>query len=141
MQTFISDSEAETGRIAQEICKKIPSGSLVLFTGDMGAGKTTFMRGALQAYGNDAFVSSPTFALVNDYGGDPHIYHFDMYRVDSVEDLFSTGFFDYLGADSILFVEWSENIRSFLSPPFFEIDIAKTPAETQRIITVKGSGF
>ena len=145
MQIFKTQSETQTSELAQTICGSIPRGSIVMFTGEMGAGKTAFVRGALKAYGNASFVSSPTFALVNDYGGDPHIYHFDMYRVTDADDLYSTGFYDYVGPDSILFIEWSENIRSYIEEYYassiVEIHIEKTDLENERVITVKGGTF
>lgn len=145
MQRFITKSESETALRAEEICKKIPAGSIVMFTGEMGAGKTAFVRGALNAYQNSAHVSSPTFALVNDYGGTPHLYHFDMYRVNDENDLYSTGFFDYADENSILFIEWSENIRSFIEDYYADrivnIAIEKTGNENERIITVEGEAF
>ena len=145
MQRFVTKSEKETMCLAEKLCKSIGAGSIVLFTGEMGAGKTAFVRGALRAYGNNAHVSSPTFALVNDYGGSPHIYHFDMYRVTDENDLYSTGFFDYAGADSILFIEWSENVRQYLeayyAPQIVTVDIQKTAKENERIITVDGGEF
>ncbi len=145
MQEFVTHSEAQTMSLAASVCQRIGAGSIVLFSGEMGAGKTAFVRGALQAYGNGAFVSSPTFALVNDYGGSPHIYHFDMYRVQDADDLYSTGFFDYVREDSILFIEWSENIRSFIEDAYasnvVSIDIRKTENENERIISVSGGAF
>ncbi len=145
MQKFVTHSEAETMSLAADLCQRIGAGSIVLFSGEMGAGKTAFVRGALQAYNNGAFVSSPTFALVNDYGGSPHIYHFDMYRVQDADDLYSTGFFDYVREDSILFIEWSENIRSFIEDAYasnvVSIDIRKTENENERIISISGGAF
>ena len=145
MEKYVTESEAQTAELAQKLCARIPSGSIVLFSGEMGAGKTAFVRGALKAYGNMSFVSSPTFALVNDYGGRPHIYHFDMYRVTDENDLYSTGFFDYAGPESILFIEWSENIRDFIEEYYtdciVEIGIEKTERENERVITVKGEKF
>ena len=145
MQKFVTHSENETMALAEALCKKIRGGSIVLFSGEMGAGKTAFVRGALHAYDNKAFVSSPTFALVNDYGGEPHIYHFDMYRVRNSDDLYSTGFYDYMGEDSILFIEWSENIRADIEDAFgcdiISIDIQKTENENERIFSVSGGPF
>lgn len=145
MQKYISQSEAETMSLAQKICARISPGHLVYFTGEMGAGKTAFVRGALLAFGNRANVSSPTFALVNDYGGTPHIYHFDMYRITDLDDLYSTGFFDYMNEESILFVEWSENIREFTEEYYKDriifIDIGKSGNPDERIITVNGGTF
>ena len=131
--------------MAQKLCQNIKAGSIVLFSGEMGAGKTAFVRGALRAYNNASFVSSPTFALVNDYGGCPKIYHFDMYRVKGEDDLYSTGFYDYADENSILFIEWSENVRQFIEEFYkdriVEIDIEKTENENERKITVRGGEF
>lgn len=126
---------------AGEICRRIPAGTVVAFSGGMGMGKTAFVRGALKAYGNDSFVCSPTFALVHDYGGTPHLYHFDMYRISGLDDLYSTGFFDYLNDDRILFIEWSENIREFLPENTVFVDIERGENENDRIITVTGGAF
>ena len=141
MLKFISHSEKETAEFARELCMKLHKGQVVAFSGGMGMGKTAFVRGALQAFGNDSFVSSPTFALVHDYGGSPHIYHFDMYRVTGAEDLYSTGFYDYMNDESILFIEWSENIAEELPENSVRIDIAPGDNENDRVITVEGGDF
>lgn len=141
MTIFSSSSEADTGRIAETVCGHLHGGSVVAFRGGLGMGKTAFVRGALKAFGNDAFVSSPTFALVHDYGGSPHIYHFDMYRVNGWDDLYSTGFFDYLNEDSVLFIEWSENIENALPEDTVWVEIAQGEKENDRVITVTGGGF
>lgn len=141
MKKYFSSSEEETMRIAEEICGKITCGTAVAFSGGMGMGKTAFVRGALKAYGNGSFVCSPTFALVRDYGGSPHIYHFDMYRISGLDGLYSTGFFDYIDGESILFIEWSENIREYLPDNTVYIDIARGEEENGRIITVTGGDF
>ena len=141
MKKFFSASEEETARIAETVCRSVGPGAVVAFTGGLGMGKTAFVRGALKAYGNGAFVSSPTFALVHDYGGSPHIYHFDMYRVNGWDDLYSTGFFDYLNDESVLFIEWSENIESALPERTVRVAIEQGERENDRIITVTGEGF
>lgn len=141
MKKYYSSGEEQTALIAREICADIPGGTVVAFSGGMGMGKTAFVRGALKAYGNDSFVCSPTFALVHDYGGEPHIYHFDMYRISGLDDLYSTGFFDYLDDNSILFIEWSENIREFLPENTVFVDISRGENENDRIITVTGGVF
>lgn len=141
MKEFISYSEVDTYSIAKEICSSLSAGCVVAFEGDMGMGKTAFVRGALKAFDNDSFVSSPTFSLVHDYGGNPHIYHFDMYRVTSLDDLYSTGFFDYLDDNSILFIEWSENITEALPENTVYISIKKGNEENIRVIKVTGGDF
>lgn len=141
MTIFSSASEEQTGQIAETVCRRLGGGSVVAFRGGLGMGKTAFVRGALKAFGNDAFVSSPTFALVHDYGGAPHIYHFDMYRVSGWDDLYSTGFFDYLNDDSVLFIEWSENIEEALPENTVFVEISPGATANDRVITVTGGGF
>ncbi len=141
MKKYVSYSEEDTMKIAAEICSCVKGGAVVAFIGGMGMGKTAFVRGALKAYNNDSFVSSPTFSLVHDYGGEPHIYHFDMYRVTNLDDLYSTGFFDYLEENSILFIEWSENIEDALPENTVRIEFSKTENEEERIICVTGGAF
>ena len=82
-------------------------------------------------------VSSPTFSLVNEYGGDIPLYHFDMYRVTSLDDLYSTGFFDYLGTDAILVIEWSENIKDALPENTIHVRFTRT-GDCDRLITIEG---
>lgn len=141
MKEYLSHSENDTMKIAEEICALVPAGTVVAFSGGMGMGKTAFVRGALKAYGNDSFVSSPTFSLVHDYGGNPKVYHFDMYRVTDIDDLYSTGFFDYLDDNSVLFIEWSENIISALPQNTVFVDITPGENEDDRKITVTGGVF
>ncbi len=141
MKEYFSYSENDTMAVAEEICKNISAGTVVAFTGGMGMGKTAFVRGALKAFGNTSFVSSPTFALVHDYGGSPHIYHFDMYRVRDLDDLYSTGFFDYLDDNSVLFIEWSENIEDALPANTVKISFLQGEEPESRKITVLGGGF
>lgn len=141
MKKFYSSSEKETAAVAEEVCRGIGPGTVVAFRGGLGMGKTAFVRGALKAYGNDSFVSSPTFALVHDYGGTPHLYHFDMYRVNGWDDLYSTGFFDYCNDESVLFIEWSENIEAALPERTVFVEIAQGREPDDRVITVTGEGF
>jgi tRNA threonylcarbamoyladenosine biosynthesis protein TsaE len=107
----------------------------------MGMGKTAFTRGLCRGLNiDDSEVSSPTFALVHQYEGkDLTLYHFDMYRVDGVDDLYSTGFFDYLDYGGILAIEWSENIESALPNNTIYITISPVDGEPDsREITIEG---
>ncbi len=138
MITFYSHSTAETEDFAVKIAKHLTRGSVVAFFGGLGAGKTAFTRGLARGLGIDCDVSSPTFAIVNDYGGNPPLVHFDMYKVESWEDLYSSGFFDYLDMGAILAVEWSENIENALPEETIRVTIEKTDGDSNRIITVEG---
>ena len=117
----------------KQLAKELHSGSVVAFLGGMGMGKTAMVRGIASGLGLNTEVSSPTFALVHDYGGQPPLVHFEMYRVTSWEDLYSTGFFDYLDAGAILVVEWSENIENALPEDAIRLRITRID-ETTRII-------
>lgn len=137
MQTYITHSPAETRAVAAELASRVGGGAVIAFRGGMGMGKTAFTRGFVEALGNGAEVSSPTFAIVNDYGGEPHIYHFDMYRVNTWEELDSTGFYDYMDDNSILLIEWSENIENALPEDAIIVEIARGEGDDDRVITVR----
>lgn len=136
MKTFESYSEHDTLNIASEFASKLKGGDVVAFRGGMGMGKTVFTRGCVKALGNDSDVSSPTFAIVNDYGGEINLYHFDMYRVESWDSLYSTGFFDYMNDSSILFIEWSENIENVLPDNTVFVDFERGEDDGYRKITI-----
>ena len=141
MKEFITKSAAETSEAADLLGTKILSGAVIAFTGDLGAGKTTFIKGLAKALGYVGEVSSPTFAIVHEYiGGRLPLYHFDMYRVDSWESLYSTGFFEYMETDAILAVEWSENIENALPDDLITVDIKRGANDNERIITISSRG-
>lgn len=138
MKEYISNSPAETEKIGEELAKSIKSGCVVAFSGGLGAGKTAFVRGMARGFGLKDEVSSPTFAIVNEYGGNPLFCHFDMYRISTWEDLESTGFYDYMDMGAVLAVEWSENIEAALPEDCIRVDIIKSENENQRKIIIKG---
>ena len=138
MINFNSFSETDTLNFAEEFAKELHGGDVVAFKGGMGMGKTVFVRGCAQVLGIDCDVSSPTFSIVNDYGGKFNVYHFDMYRVESWDSLYSTGFFDYLNENSILFIEWSENIENVLPENTITVEFLRGEKDNERKITVFG---
>ena len=139
MLRFISDSVSDTEAIAEKLGNKLQSGNVVAYFGGLGMGKTAFTRGLAKGMGITADVASPTFAIVNDYGGTPPLVHFDMYKVESWDDLYSSGFFDYLDMGAVLAVEWSENIENALPDNTIRITIEKGKSDNQRIITIEGT--
>ena len=139
MLRFISDSVSDTEAIAEKLGNKLQSGNVVAYFGGLGMGKTAFTRGLAKGMGITADVASPTFAIVNDYGGTPPLVHFDMYKVESWDDLYSSGFFDYLDMGAVLAVEWSENIENALPDDTIRISIEKGESDNQRIITIEGT--
>ncbi len=126
MEKYITKSYLETVALAERIAKNLPEGTVIGYLGDLGAGKTAFTTGLVKGLGIEADVSSPTFAICNEYkGNDKILYHFDMYRIDGWDDLYSTGFFDYLETEAYIAAEWSENIFGALPDDAVIVDISK----------------
>ena len=130
-------SERETEEAGARLAARLHPGDVVALYGGLGMGKTAFVRGMAEGMGLSAEVSSPTFALVHEYGGSPPLIHFDMYRVDGWEDLYSTGFFEYIDQGAVLAVEWSEHIEAALPPDAVRVRF-EACGETKRRITVTG---
>lgn len=138
-QSFVTKSAKETMEVGCKLAQSL-TGGVVAFFGDLGAGKTTFVRGMCEGIGYTGEVSSPTFAIVHEYvGGNLPLYHFDMYRVESVEDLYACGFYDYLDC-GILAIEWSENILDALPQDAIMVHLAYGEAEDERIIRIERRG-
>ena len=133
MSVYLSHSVAETEQFGEQLAKELTSGSVVALFGGMGMGKTQLVRGLARGLGLDAEVSSPTFAVVHDYGGNPPLIHFDMYRISGWDDLYSTGFFDYLEAGAILVIEWSENIENALPEDSVRLHLSRVDDATRQI--------
>lgn len=137
MYRIISKSTDDTERIGEQIAKKLCGNEIIALFGGLGMGKTAFTRGLCSGLGVNDGVSSPTFALVNEYHGKHNIYHFDMYRVTSWDDLYSTGFFDYLDK-GILVIEWSENIEGALPENAIRINISMGNNDDERTFEIEG---
>ena len=133
--TIISKSEAETEAAGERFARTLPDGAVVALYGDLGAGKTAFVRGMVRGLGIDARVSSPTFTIVNEYLGARELYHFDMYRLGSSDELFDIGWEDYLSRGGVCAVEWSENVEAALEGDQICVRIEKT-GDAERVITI-----
>lgn len=138
MVDIVSSSPAMTEEIGEKIAAQLKGGEVIALFGGMGMGKTAFTRGLARGLGIKGGVSSPTFALVHEYHGKLTVYHFDMFRVSGWDDLYSTGFFDYLDTGAVLVIEWSENIESALPPDAIRIEIESGANENERIFHVEG---
>ena len=138
---FSTHSPAETERLGERLGRTLRGDEVIAFTGGLGMGKTAFVRGLARGLGSDADITSPTFALMNQYtGGRAELLHFDMYRIHGFDALYSTGFFDWLGT-AVIAIEWSENIADALPDGALHIDIARGAAECDRIITIDGAAL
>ncbi len=134
-KTYISHCEEDTERIGAEFANELKAGDFVAFFGDLGSGKTAFVRGVASVLCPSARVASPTYAIVNEYNGKVPIFHFDVYRISDDDSLYSTGFYDYMERGGIIFAEWSENIPFALPDDRYEITFTKT-GETKRSIEI-----
>ena len=134
---YITGAPEETEAVGAALGRVLTPGSVVAYRGDLGAGKTAFTRGLARGLGCTDTVTSPTYTIVNEYlGGRLPLFHFDMYRLTSSEDLWDIGWEDYLDRDGICAVEWSENVADAMEHPL-NITIEKLGEDTRRI-TIEG---
>ena len=133
----ITASSAETESLGKKIAAILSGNETIALFGDLGAGKTAFTRGLCEGLGVTDGVSSPTFAIVNAYNGKYPVYHFDMYRITDADDLFSTGYYDYI-CNGVIVIEWSENIESELESDAIRIRIKKNDDENKRLFEIEG---
>ena len=137
---YTTNSPAETETIGAALGRLLPPGTVIAYRGDLGAGKTAFTRGLARGLGCKEIVTSPTYTIVNEYlGGRIPLFHFDMYRLRSSDDLFDIGWEDYLDRGGICAVEWSENVADAMEDPV-TITIEKL-GEDSRQITIEGGEF
>ena len=136
---MITHSPEETRALGRALAKALWGGSVVAFTGDLGAGKTAFVSGMAEGLGVEERVTSPTFTIVNEYeGGRLPLFHFDMYRLCSADELFHIGWEDYLARGGVCAVEWSENVEEALDEDTVRVDISRGEDENTRVITIEG---
>ena len=128
----------DTQQFAFELCKLLKGGEVITLNGDLGAGKTTFTQFLAKEFGIKEPVTSPTFTLMNQYlDGRLKLYHFDMYRIEEIDEILETGLTEYFGnADAVCMIEWAENIKPLLPKNLITINITKL-GETERLFEVE----
>ena len=139
---FISNSADETVKIASEVAKKLNKGDVITLDGDLGAGKTAFTRGIAEGLGISDVVVSPTFTIVNEYRhGEVPLMHFDVYRLESPDDLYDIGWDEYSGGEGICIVEWSVLVPECFYMPHYKVNITKdmSKGEDYRCISIEYS--
>ena len=137
MIKIMTASPRETEELGAKIAAVLRGNEMIALFGDLGAGKTAFTRGLCKGLDISDGVSSPTFAIVNVYNGRFPVYHFDMYRIADADDLFATGYYDYIG-NGVIVIEWSENIESEPESDAIRIRIGKTEHEDHRVFEIEG---
>lgn len=134
-----TNSLAQTRELAKAFSKVLKAPMVILLNGDLGAGKTTFVKEVVNALGSNDLVTSPTFTLLNTYSASFPVYHFDMYRLSSAEEAMNVGFEEYFDKgrlDGVCFVEWAENVEGLINDVDYEINIEKL-GDTKRRFTIK----
>ena len=136
---FLTNSPAETEAVGAAMARVLTPGTVIAYRGDLGAGKTAFTRGLARGLGCREPVTSPTYTIVNEYlSGRLPLFHFDMYRLGSSEDLFDIGWEDYLDRGGVCAVEWSENVSDAMEPGTITISIRRGDDDNSRVIGIEG---
>ena len=138
---FITNSPEETEALGAALAQRLTPGTVIAYRGDLGAGKTAFTRGLARGLGVTEQVTSPTYTIVNEYiGGRMPLFHFDMYRLGSSDELFDIGWEDYLERGGVCAVEWSENVWDALEDPIV-ITVFRLDEDTRRIVIEGGEAI
>jgi tRNA threonylcarbamoyladenosine biosynthesis protein TsaE len=138
---IITKSEEKTVNEGKKLGQRLKPGAVVALYGELGAGKTAFVRGLADGLGIDTIVSSPTFTIVNEYPGEIPLFHFDMYRLDSASELFDIGWDDYHDRGGVCAVEWSENVHGAFAPDSIVVRFEILSGNERRLeIAVKEDG-
>lgn len=133
MREIVTNSERDTELAGERFGASVPDGAVVAMYGELGSGKTAFVRGMARGMGIDCRVSSPTFTIVNEYEGERTLIHFDMYRLGSADELWGIGWDDYLDRGAVCAVEWSENVQDAFTGNEVTVRFEKLGADERRI--------
>ena len=133
---YLSRSVSDTEAFGERLAPRLRPGCVLAFTGSLGMGKTAFTRGLARGLGCRGRVTSPTFTIVNEYDGALPLFHFDLYRLASPDELYGIGWDDYLARGGVCAVEWSERAADALPPDAVTVDIARGETDDERVITV-----
>jgi len=130
----------ETERFGIDLGKLLKGGDIICLNGDLGAGKTTLTKSIGLGLGVTDYITSPTFALINEYSGRNPVYHFDVYRLENVEDLYDLGFDEYFYSNGVSIIEWADKIERLLPKERIVLDINKGIGTDERKINIRGYG-
>lgn len=134
---FHSNHEAETFNLGKDFSKSLAGGDVVALIGELGSGKTIFVKGICSGFNVTEKPLSPTFSLINEYHGRLILYHFDFYRIKSLQELYDIGYEDYFYGNDICLIEWANFVEEVLPKKYFEVIIDDAGTENERDILVR----
>ena len=140
MRQFVSASPAETRALARRLSRCLVGGDVLLLQGNLGAGKTEFVKGLAEGLQVTDLVTSPTFTLLNVYHGAMPLYHFDLYRLEDTEELDNIGFTEFLGGDGVAVVEWPDRFPTEMSLEHIRVELLPGENEQERFVMVEARG-
>lgn len=140
MYKFISNSPKDTEKLGYKLGKALKSGDIICLLGDLGAGKTALTKAIAKGLGIDDYVTSPTFTIINEYNGRLPLYHFDVYRLMSIDELYDLGYEEYFYSNGITIIEWADKIEEILPEDTINIHINRTLNQNEREIIFTGKG-
>lgn len=134
-------SEYETEKIGKQFAQYLWAGSIILLSGDLGVGKTAFARGLARGLGIEEPITSPTYTLIHEYTGRLPLYHFDVYRLNNVEEMGDIGYEEYFYGDGVTVIEWPQRICEILPEAYLTVEILKAEQDNVRNILFQSKGF
>lgn len=140
MLKIYTGSPEETVEIGKQLGKLLNSGNIVCLTGDLGAGKTAFTQGIAKGLGVTDYVTSPTYTIINEYEGRVPLYHFDVYRLNDVEEMYELGYEEYFFGDGVVVLEWADSVRDIIPSERLWITILNTKGDNSREILMEPTG-
>lgn len=141
MNKIYLKNEQETGEVGYRLGQLLNKGDVVCLIGDLGAGKTTITKSIAKALEVDDYITSPTFTIVNEYDGKYPLYHFDVYRISSSEDMYEIGFEEYLYGEGICIIEWANLIEDMLPEEYMSIELNYKDEGREMILTPYGDHY
>lgn len=140
MLKFVTESTEETSNIGEQLGRLLIKGNIICLTGDLGAGKTAFTKGIAKGLGVLDYVTSPTYTIINEYQGRLPLYHFDVYRLNDVEEMYELGYEEYFFGDGVVVVEWADVVRDIIPGERLWITILNTKGDDSREIIMEPTG-
>jgi tRNA threonylcarbamoyladenosine biosynthesis protein TsaE len=133
VREYVSHSPKDTEKIAANFATSLPEGSIAALAGPLGSGKTFFVQHAARALGAKGYISSPSFNILNQYDAQMPIFHFDFYRLKTLNEIINIGFFDLLSEQGLFFIEWPEKVLSFLPIPYYKVGFEIVDKNSRKI--------